>query len=32
MAAADVVPGISDGSMAFNLGIYGRMLEAETGF
>jgi putative membrane protein len=32
MGAADVVPGVSGGSMAFILGIYGRLLEAIVGF
>ncbi|EDY37313.1 integral membrane protein [Cyanobium sp. PCC 7001] len=32
MGAADVVPGVSGGSMAFILGIYGRLLEAIAGF
>lgn len=32
MGAADVVPGVSGGSMAFILGIYGRLLEAVAGF
>jgi putative membrane protein len=32
MGSADVVPGVSGGSMAFILGIYGRLLEAIAGF
>ncbi|MEA5423966.1 DUF368 domain-containing protein [Synechococcus sp. CCY9202] len=32
MGAADVVPGVSGGSMAFILGIYGQLLEAIAGF
>ncbi|MFO7628518.1 MAG: DUF368 domain-containing protein [Prochlorococcaceae cyanobacterium] len=32
MGAADVVPGVSGGSMAFILGIYGQLLEAVAGF
>ncbi|QVL53744.1 MAG: DUF368 domain-containing protein [Cyanobium sp. M30B3] len=32
MGAADVVPGVSGGSMAFIMGIYGRLLEAVAGF
>jgi putative membrane protein len=32
MGAADVVPGVSGGSMAFIMGIYGRLLEALAGF
>ena len=32
MGAADVVPGVSGGSMAFILGIYGRLLEAVSSF
>ena len=32
MGAADVVPGVSGGSMAFILGIYGRLLEAIAAF
>lgn len=32
MGSADVVPGVSGGSMAFILGIYGQLLEAIAGF
>jgi putative membrane protein len=32
MGSADVVPGVSGGSMAFILGIYGQLLEAVAGF
>ena len=32
MGAADVVPGISGGSIAFILGIYAQLLEAISGF
>jgi putative membrane protein len=32
MGAADVVPGVSGGSMAFIMGIYGRLLEAVASF
>ncbi len=32
MGAADVVPGVSGGSMAFILGIYAQLLEAISGF
>jgi len=32
MGAAEVVPGVSGGSMAFIMGIYGRLLEAVAGF
>lgn len=32
MGSADVVPGVSGGSMAFILGIYGPLLEAVAGF
>ena len=32
MGAADVVPGVSGGSMAFILGIYSTLLEAIAGF
>ncbi|WP_254968151.1 DUF368 domain-containing protein [Cyanobium sp. CH-040] len=32
MGSADVVPGVSGGSMAFILGIYGQLLEAVSGF
>ncbi|MFZ9166428.1 DUF368 domain-containing protein [Vulcanococcus sp.] len=32
MGSADVVPGVSGGTMAFILGIYGQLLEAITGF
>ncbi len=32
MGSADVVPGVSGGSMAFILGIYGTLLEAIAGF
>lgn len=32
MGSADVVPGVSGGSMAFILGIYGQLLEAISGF
>ena len=32
MGAADVVPGVSGGTMAFILGIYGTLLEAVSGF
>jgi putative membrane protein len=32
MGSADVVPGVSGGSMAFILGIYGRLLAAISGF
>ena len=32
MGTADVVPGVSGGSMAFILGIYGQLLEAVAGF
>jgi putative membrane protein len=32
MGTADVVPGVSGGSMAFILGIYGELLEAIAGF
>ncbi|MEA5443688.1 DUF368 domain-containing protein [Cyanobium gracile] len=32
MGSADVVPGVSGGSMAFILGIYGELLEAIAGF
>jgi putative membrane protein len=32
MGSADVVPGVSGGTMAFILGIYGQLLEAVAGF
>ena len=32
MGSADVVPGVSGGSMAFIMGIYGQLLEAIAGF
>ncbi|MFM7696574.1 MAG: DUF368 domain-containing protein [Vulcanococcus sp.] len=32
MGSADVVPGVSGGTMAFILGIYGQLLEAISGF
>ena len=32
MGTADVVPGVSGGSMAFIMGIYGELLEAIAGF
>jgi putative membrane protein len=32
MGSADVVPGVSGGSMAFIMGIYGQLLEAVAGF